>query len=390
VLAVVIARGLGAEALGAYVFAATVGALVYALGSLSVTPIVMRDVARRPEELRRIASSGLQLRGYVVLPANVLLIGVLALVLPMTNETRAVTALLGVAVGLGFVTDVVFGLFQAIARFDLPMVVTTAYKAMTIATALVLVRHGDGIVALSAAVVILQAAQAALSLWLLNRLVAPVDWRPQPAGWSALAREAAPLALSGLADTVSNRADLLILGLLRSVNDVGIYGAAYNLYIGATLVVAAMQVALLPAFARASEAALRRLWVRAVGVVVILGGGAGSLFVFAADPLIRIIYGDGLAAAAIPLRILGPAAAVFVVERLMITTLIGRGQQRAAMYAIVPGTFINILSNYILIPEYGYNGAAAATLASEMSVLVIASILVWRKLPALQMTAASA
>lgn len=380
----VIARGLGTEALGAYVYAATVGALVYALGSLSVTPIVVRDVARQPENVRTVASTGLQLRAFLLLPANAALIGLLALALPMTDETRAVTALLGVAVGFGFVTDLAFGIFQAIGRFEAPLGITAVYKVSTIVIAVALVSSGGTIVPLTIAVVGLQVAQALLALLLVRLVVTPLDCRPRLAAWWALVREASPLALSSLADTVSNRADVLMLGLLRPVSDVGIYGAAYNLYIGAIVLVAAMQAALLPAFARASEAALRPLWLRSAGALAVLGGLAGAAFLFGAGPLVRIAYGGGLAAAAQPLQILGPVALVFVTERLLLTTLISRGHQRAVLYALVPGALLNLLLNAAVVPRYGYNGAAASTLASEVIVLLIALTLVWRKVPALR------
>ncbi len=389
-LVAVIARGLGAEALGAYVYAATVGALVYALGSLSVTAIVVREVARRPENVRSLASIGFQLRAFLVLPANAALIGLLALALPMTDETRAVTALLGVAVGFGFVTDLAFGLFQSTGRFEAPLGITAVYKVATIAVAVALVSSGGAIVPLAIAVVGLQAVQALLALLLVRAIVTPLDWRPRPSAWWRLGRESTPLALSSFADTISNRADVLILGLLRSVGEVGIYGAAYNLYIGAAVLVAAMQAALLPAFSRASEAALRPLWLRSASAVLVLGTLAGAVFLFGGGPLVRIFYGGALAAAAEPLRILGPVTLVFVTERLLLTTLISRGHQRAVLYALVPGGLLNLLFNAAVVPRYGYNGAAASTLASEVIVLLIAMILMWRKVPALRPRIASA
>jgi O-antigen/teichoic acid export membrane protein len=388
VLVIVIARGLGANALGIYVYAATVGALIYALGSLSITQVLTREVARDPEQVRRLASAAIQLRAYLILPINVAAIALVALILPMTEQTRLVTVLLGVAVGLGFVTDVAFGLFQATGHFGSPLLITAVYKIATLTVAFALISRGGHVLDLAWAVVALQLGQTVLALSLVRRLVTLIDWWPQPTTWIRLATDSSPLAVSSLADTISNRADIVILGLLRPVSDVGIYSAAYNLYIGATVVVAAMQVALLPAFARSSEATFPQLWRRSAVTVCTVGALTGLLFLIFSGGLIHVAYGSTLAAAAQPLHILGPAAAVFVAERLLLTTLISRGWQRAVLYATIPGAVTNVVLNFATVPTYGYNGAAIATVGSELVVLLIAAFLAWRRVPALRASSA--
>jgi O-antigen/teichoic acid export membrane protein len=311
-------------------------------------------------------------------------IAIIVLFLPMTDQTRLLAVLLGVAVGLGFVTDVAFGLFQATRQFGVPLVITSVYKLSTIAVSLVVIARGGHVVEIASAVVALQIGQFLLALTLVGRLIAPIDWFPRPTAWFQIAAESSPLALASLADTISNRADIVILGLLRSVSDVGVYAAAYNLYLGATVFGAAMQVALLPAFARSSEAQLPHVWRRAAMTVGALAILTGSLFVLFGDGIIHLAYGRSLAAAAQPLRILGPAAAIYVTERLLLTTLISRGWQRGVFYAIVPGTVTNVALNFATVPRYGYNGAAVATLGGELVVLCIAAFLVWRRAAALR------
>jgi O-antigen/teichoic acid export membrane protein len=384
VLVIVIARGLGADALGAYIYAATVGALVYSLGSLSVTPVVARDVARRPANVRTIASVAIQLRTYVVLPLNVVAIALIAQVIPMTGQTKVMTILLAVAVGLGFVTDVAFGLFQATSQFKIPLVITGAYKVATLALAIAIVSRGGRVVDIALAVVALQVGQTLLAIGLVRRFVTPLDWWPRPAMWSQLAVESSSLAVASLADTIANRADLVILGLLRPVSDVGVYSAAYNLYIGATVIATAVQTALLPAFARSSAATFSRLWQRSGLAVCTLGSLIGLAFVAFGDGLVQFAYGSTLAAATQPLHILGPAATVYVAERLLMTTLISRGWQRFVLYATVPSAAANVVINVVAVPRYGYNGAAAATLGSELMALFIAALLVWWKIPSLR------
>jgi O-antigen/teichoic acid export membrane protein len=383
-LVIVIARGLGANALGAYVYAATVGALVYAIGSLSITQVVAREVARRPENVRDLASIAIQLRMYLVLPLNVAAIALIAQVLPMTGQTRLLTVLLGAAVGLGFVTDVTFGLFQATSEFRVPLAITGVYKVATLAGAIAVVLRGGHIVDVASLVVALQLGQLVLALILIRRRITPIDWRPRPLSWSRLAAESSPLAVASLADTVSNRADIVILGLLRPVTDVGIYGAAYNLYIGATVVGAAIQVALLPAFARSPEREFSQLWRRSAVAVIVLGILIGSLFFVFADAIVRLAYGGALAAAAQPLRILGPAALVYVTERLLLTTLISRGWQRGVLYATIPSALANVALNFATVPQLGYNGAAIATLGSELVTLFVASFLLWWRVPSMR------
>jgi O-antigen/teichoic acid export membrane protein len=302
----------------------------------------------------------------------------------MSQQTRLLTVLLGAAVGLGFVTDVAFGLFQATSQFRFPLAITAVYKVATLGCAVAIVSRGGHVLDVASVVVALQVGQLLLALILIWRRITPIDWWPEPRSWSQLAAESSPLAIASLADTISNRADIVILGLLRPVRDVGIYGAAYNLYIGATVVGAAVQVALLPAFARSSEGAFPNLWRHSAIAVCAAGLGIGLLFLSFADGIVLLVYGPTLAAAAQPLRILGPAALLYVTERLLITTLISRGWQRAVLFATIPGAVANVVLNFAIVPSFGYNGAATATFGSELVVLLVAALLLSRRVPSLR------
>jgi O-antigen/teichoic acid export membrane protein len=141
---------------------------------------------------------------------------------------------------------------------------------------------------------------------------------------------------------------------------------------------------LLPGFARSSEGEFPQLWRRAAIAVCALGILIGALFLLFPNGLVDLAYGSKLAAAAQPLRILGPAAAVYVTERLLLTTLISRGWQRGVLYAIIPSAATNVVLNFVTVPMYGYNGAAAATFGSELVTLLIAAFLVWWKVPSLR------
>ncbi|HAJ35170.1 MAG TPA: hypothetical protein DCL15_05710, partial [Chloroflexi bacterium] len=58
--------------------------------------------------------------------------------------------------------------------------------------------------------------------------------------------------------------------------------------------------------------------------------------------------------------------------------LIAVNQQRTLTRAFVVGVVFNIVGNLILIPSFGYVGAATATILSEFSLLIPFSIMVRR------------
>ena len=111
--------------------------------------------------------------------------------------------------------------------------------------------------------------------------------------------------------------------------------------------------------------AVKRLLVYKIAAAIIIGFLIAVGVTILAEKIILLIYGEGFIPSIITLRIL-----IWVAALMFITYLFGNvlgSIDKQAVIAKVSGinAVVNIVLNLILIPRYGYIGAAIATLATE-------------------------
>ncbi len=221
-----------------------------------------------------------------------------------------------------------------------------------------------------AEVLLLEAVLICIGLIFLYELkkVAPIKLL---FNWDRLAqlfRESWPLALSGVAISIYMRIDQIMIKNMLGVAAVGYYSAAVKISEGFYFIPMLVTASLFPAIVNAKKRDevlyLNRLEVL-FSVLVWLAIGFSLSLMFLAGPLIKILFGQAYLPAAQVLVIhvwagifvfLGVARSKWMItEKLQIYTLI---------YAVA-GAVFNIILNLFLIPKWGINGAAIATVISQ-------------------------
>jgi len=176
---------------------------------------------------------------------------------------------------------------------------------------------------------------------------------------------AAPMAILSTAQIVNRQADVVMLGLLASPEEVGVYQVASRLAILLGFVYVAFSTVIVPRLARlwaAEKRAEMQTLTTTASFVSCLITGLGVLAIFLIGrPVIELVFGHDYGAAIGPLRIVaigilinaatGPSVAIMsmtehagVATRFMLLTM-----------------FVNIGANLAAIPILGIYGAALAT-----------------------------
>jgi O-antigen/teichoic acid export membrane protein len=187
-------------------------------------------------------------------------------------------------------------------------------------------------------------------------------------------REAAVLGVVTLLGLIHFKVDTLLLSVLQSAVDVGIYGVAYKVHdVLFTFpgVFVGILFPLFSRFAREDQARLQQVFQRAFEVLVITGVGAAlAVFVLAPDlgPLL------GAAQAVRPMRILAMALPSVFVALGFTHLLLAEARQRwmVPLYALL--VIVNFSLNIFAIRQWSYVGAAAVTVVSESLSLFCLSV----------------
>ena len=195
-----------------------------------------------------------------------------------------------------------------------------------------------------------------------------VTVRLEPAFVRRLLAAGLPLALAFTITTVYAQLDVVLLQLFKTFQVVGWYSAA-NKYIDAVAWVPQSAMgAVFPALSLLAAGDRRRLvfaYEKSYKMLAILGlplaVGAGVT----ADSIVHATRGFEESIPA--LRILAPSVALLFVNNAFIYTLTAINRQldftRLALFTLV----VNVILNLVLIPPYGYLGAAAASTVTEVA-----------------------
>jgi PST family polysaccharide transporter len=186
-------------------------------------------------------------------------------------------------------------------------------------------------------------------------------------GWSMHFSGRAPwLVVSGVAEMIYLRIDIVMLTELRGSAEAGVYATAARLSEGWYAVPQLVMISVFPLlwqmrasterWNRGVQATADALFWSAVIVALVIQ-------VFAAD-LVNVLFGEAYGAAA-PVLALHIWAGVFVFTRALISRwLIAEDLVRLSLWSHGAGALTNVVLNLWLIPSHGAQGAALATLVS--------------------------
>ncbi len=185
------------------------------------------------------------------------------------------------------------------------------------------------------------------------------------------------MALSSGMYEINNYADVLILGLLSNAEEVGLYRVAYQVSLLVLFGLQAFAIIITPHFARFYQqdnlAHLQRVVTLGARIATGFAVPVVAITLLFGDTILELVFGAQFKASYEPLAILVTAqlANAFFGAIGMLLNMVGLESKVAKTMSVA--AICNIVLNFILIPIYGKNGAAIATLSS----LLIWNIWLW-------------
>lgn len=223
--------------------------------------------------------------------------------------------------------------------------------------------------------IVANAAVTLVSMVLVARGHASMRPRLQAGRWKVWMREAAPLSVGVVLDTVYYKVDMVMLSLIGSFAATGIYSVGYKFAdLLGTAVPWAVMTPTLTVLVKAwpaDRSTFHRTFSHSFVLVSVAGILAVVGFSLVASPVIRLVYEERFAAATTPAILLVIGTAIHFYTALSITTLIAVKRNILYPLAALFGLVLNIALNLVLIPRYSYNGAAIATVVTEVGVIAL-------------------
>lgn len=374
VTSVVLARALGPGLLGVLGFAAAVVSYFGLFVNMGMDVHAVREIPRAPARGRALARMVLSTRFLLALAAFAVLV---ALAPHVGRSAEVPTVLIIQGAGLFAVALTLDFFYQAEQRMAVAGLRQGA-AALAGALAVLMVIRAPSDLHLAAAIPVGVHMISALALlfyfWTQRAPSAAAD-----SGVRRLSfiRRAAPVALMGVLITIYINLDIIILGYMVNQDEVGLYVAASRVAIMAAVIASLVHSAFLPALAKAfgDDAACSEISGNQVRVVGLLGGAIGGFGILLAPQIIEFLFGESFAGASLALTILMFNVVASYMAAAFGTPLLAWQCDKGYTAILIAGAALNVGLNILLIPHYGIEGAAAATLATQT--------LIWLSLMAL-------
>ncbi|MHB9287995.1 flippase [Halobacteriales archaeon Cl-PHB] len=243
----------------------------------------------------------------------------------------------------------------------------------------VLLASGYGIVAAGYAYLAAAVATCLLAHVLLHRLM-PLTG-PFRTHTRDLVTFSLPLVVSTVLSVLLTRTDTLMVAYFRGSREVGLYNAAYPIAGGLLLVLSAFGFLYLPMASRldsdGDRTAVADIYQTTTKWIYVVTFPAFVTFtVFPAD-VIELFFGPSYAAAApaLPILVIGFFLSAAVGRNR--ETLSALGDTNLLMVANGVGFTLNVALNFVLIPRYGFVGAAVTSALSFATVHGVVCSVLW-------------
>ena len=370
VLAVLIARFLGPEAMGLFALLFSIALLVEYIAPLGLQDVLIRDVAAHPEA--RIAlwkhSAGLAAAASLV-PAAAFLVAAY-----MYRDQDAIrNSLVTLAIGMPFSAMAIIGqsVLQGLEKLLFLTWATFLTRVASLIALVLMLYEGGGVEAAFISRVLFQASSAALFVYAIFRS------RP-PEHLSGHARidlaRALPFAVNRVLTELTTRAPLLLLPIFFTLKQIGLFDAADRIRLTLGIIVAVATTAIMPAFSRSFTAIandrlpLVSFSVKYVCLAISLAAIVISIF---AELIVAILYGAAFSQSALLLQVLVWTQVLVATDTVLKQAMIANRKEYAVVVRALVGLACLVAFVIGLGYLYGLIGAAAGVLAASAVTLAL-------------------
>jgi O-antigen/teichoic acid export membrane protein len=371
VLIIFLSRFLGNVGLGSYSAAMAVSVLLMQSLDFGISTFVVREIARKKECAGELISRMMGLRAVLA----VLMLVIAGIILFVLNWLRFFTfetfVLMGTAIfatSLSFLAEPLRATTLAYEKHHFYAFIWVTERLVFIAFALAMLFLGKDLIAVMVGFALSAIVGLFLNWIIVWKKLTPFSF--SLADVKGLILNGLPFWLSNFLMTFYSRIDTVMLSVIKGFAANGIYNAAYKITDVFTLIPVAVVGAFYPTLSRIFKnqdaSQLKLLFRRAFNYLLIIAIPMGIMFTLIAQRVIQFLYKSEFGPAAGVLQILVWAELFLFLNYLMGYLLNSIDKQKlftisTAIYAVV-----NVVLNLMLIPAFGYFGAASVSLATQL------------------------
>jgi O-antigen/teichoic acid export membrane protein len=372
VAGVILARALGPTGRGIYALALLVPSVLVLLANLGVGNALIYYLARRTYDVEKMIGQLISLAVLLGVAATIVLVAFTALF--------GRVALPGVPLNLVLIAGaaIPLGLF-----FYFCLSFTQGMQAFVAFNSLYLVNAGASVVFLLGLLVVPGSVTVAVVAWSLSWVptaLVGIFWLSRSGRLNirfdrGLSRSLLRFGIVGYLGFITNylnfRLDTFLVNIFKNATQVGYYAVAVSLAETIWYVSTSAATVLAPRVAAGEVKESDDTTARVSRTVFVVSLAAAVLLGLTAPLIIRILFGAGFAPSVAAVWLLLPGVVTLSVARVLSSYLLGRNRQQVDLVASLAGLIVTLALDLLLIPRYGFPGAAAASSMAYTATLAV-------------------
>ncbi|MEK7195066.1 MAG: flippase [Patescibacteria group bacterium] len=379
VIIIYAARILGASEWGIFSYAISLVAFLTIFTDAGISPILVRETAKLREKTEE---QSFLLSSSFILKSAFLTLGILIilLVVPHFNIEDSVKAILPLAVAILIFDnfrEFGFSLIRAREKMELEAGLFLLTNMAVVVFGFLFLYYSKTVSAFTYAYALGTGVGMVVTSFVLRRYLSGILSKFRWSTVKYIMSSGWPFAISAVLAVLLVDTDVLLLGWLRSTEEVGLYSAAIRIVQILYLLPSILSTSLLPAFARLAgkdNEKLRLGLEQVLGLVYLIAIPMAIGGIVLAKEIIDLVFGSGYAAAVLPFRILILTILISFPAVILSSVIFTYDKQRQIIKYAAIGGLSNVILDLIFIPKFGMAGSAVVTLVAQL----LANIYLWR------------
>ncbi len=375
-----IARGLGIDGYGQYTTVIAYLSTAGILADLGLYTLMTREISLPGANEKEIASDFFTLRLILAVFFLALAVGAVSF-FPYAPIVKVGIVLTSVAYLFLSLCQILMGIFQKYLQLQWTAIAEIAGRIGQLLLTVLFFVKGAGLLSYLSGVIVGACIMLILNILFAYKLI-PFHLHISLRSFRRIVRTTLPIAVSLIFVLLYFKSDMLLLSIMKTEYEVGIYGIAYKV-LEAIIFFPAMFVGimmpLLSRTATESREDFSRIFQKVFDILSVTGFPFVVGGILVSSSFVQIIAGHGFSAATAPMQILFIAIGIIFYGSLASNAVIALNLQKKAMWIYGVGMVFNVGANLFVIPRYSYIGASWTTVLTEFFVTLALFWLIHKK-----------
>lgn len=194
--------------------------------------------------------------------------------------------------------------------------------------------------------------------------------------WKSLIKNSVPFFLVNILNMLYFRIDTVMISLMRDFSEVGFYNTVFNVVKATLIIPIILSSVIYPVFSNLyhNQFLLKSIYKRNFTQLLTISIVLTLILTLFSKQIVLLAFGKKFTVSSKALFILSLLLPFIFINKLNATALISVNLEKWPVYILISGVLINVTLNAMVIPWYGFVGAAVTTVITE---IVIFAMLGW-------------